>query len=167
MLGITNHRPPMPQKGNSADCSRLGKHVTRATCEDGHATAAGGASRRKQRSRHKKTPRRCSRNFPSQRRTERPRISSQCLRPSQTRPNCRRASRPKPQPAKVSHHRPGAIAIAAVDVVGAAAASQLRGRQPSQVRVVQLAKPLKLRSRRSLPNPSHHPRRLPSSRRAP
>ena len=22
MLGITNHRPPMPQKGNSADCSR-------------------------------------------------------------------------------------------------------------------------------------------------
>lgn len=165
MLGITIHRP-LPQKGNRADCSRLGKHVTRATCEDGHATAAGGASRRKQRSRHKRTPRRCSRNFPSQRRTERPTTSSQCLRPSRTRLNCRRASRPKPQPPQVSRNRCGAIAIAAVDVVGAAVARPLRSRQPFRDRVVQLARPLKPKFRRSPPNLSHHPHSLPSSRRA-
>jgi len=166
MLRITKYHLPVPQKGNVPDCSQLGKRVTSAACEDGHATAAGGASHNQPTSRHKRIPRHCSRSSLSRNRTARRRASSQSLKLNRMRASCKKASLLKLSQVKPSRHS-GATGIAAADDVDAAIANpQRRSRQRFQDRAAQLAKPPKLRSRRSPPNPWLSLRSRPSSRRA-
>jgi len=166
MLRITKYRLPVPQKGNAPDCSQLGKRVTSAACEDGHATAAGGASHSKQRSRHKRIPRHCNRSSLSQQRLARPRASRQSLRLSRMRASCKKASLLRIRQVKASRNS-GATGIAVADAVGAAIANpQPRSRQRCLGQAAQLAKLPKLRSRRSPPNPWLSPRSRLSSRRA-
>jgi len=168
MLGITKQRCLLPQKGNSSDCSQRGKRVTSAACEDGHATAPGGASRNKQTSRHPRIRRPCSRSSLSHRLMDRSKSGSlSSKRNHQTRPSCKRANQRNPKPVKPSHSSSGATAIAVADAADAAIAKRPRSRRRFLGREVRLAKLPKLKSRRSLPSRLPNPHRRPSSRRAP
>ena len=139
------------------DCSRLAGRVTRATCEDGHATATGGASH-KAKSRgqagSKTPPRLCSQDFPTQCRAKRRRAANRNLKLSRTSRNCRNRSRwPKPAPGKAQPQAGPARSQSASRASWtrqppAAGASRRRYRD----RAVRPAKPLKLKSLPKWPN---------------
>ena len=168
MLRITNRGLPLPQKGNGPDCSRLGKRVTSAACEDGHATATGAASRQR-RSRHKRPQRRCSLSSLNRRPTGQRKTNSLNLKPSPTRRNCRKVSRqPRVKPASRSSSRFAAIVTDVADAVDAAIASRAppsRRRFPD--REVRPARPRRRKSRRKPPSRQRGRLRPPSDPRAP